>query len=149
MIAATIVVGFVAWAWAGNAAASTEGNFGNAVAANARYLTEDFSIPDANFSSSAPQNVTVWFYNYGNATVYINQVWISNITSVTSEQWSFATASLSSTTNPECKSNCLVVGVHSVANVTIDAGTTFVQNVTYEIKAHGLYGSSYTYDQIR
>lgn len=144
LIAVTIVIGFATWIWAGGAASSTEGNYGNAVAANVHYLDEQFSIVNANFSSTS---MTVWFYNYGNTTVYIMQVWATNASSAATGTWPYTTSTLSSTLNSNCNSKCLEVPVHSVASVTINTGNTISSTVTYEIKATGYYGNTYTYEQ--
>src|SRR5579875_3339975 len=99
LIAVTISVGFAAWAWATGAAVNSEKSYGSAVGNNASYLNENFLIVNTNFSSTATQSVTVWFYNSGNTVVYIKQIWISNVTTISSEQWSNTTTSLASTTN--------------------------------------------------
>ena len=147
LIAVTLSVGFAAWAWARSAAVNSESSYGNQVGASANYLDENFLIVNANFTSSAPQNVTVWFYNSGNTVVYIKQVFISNVTSGSSLQWS--NTSLSSLTTSICSSKCLVLPIKSVVPITLKVSTSFMVGVTYQIKALGLYGSTYSYMQTR
>jgi flagellin-like protein len=80
LIAITITVGFAAWAWVRSAALSSELNFGRAIGTNINCLSENFVIPNANFSSTKTNLVTVWFYNNGNGTVYVSSLTISNTT---------------------------------------------------------------------
>ncbi len=148
MIAVTIIVGFATWAWAGSAAINSEKSFGNAVAANISYLKESFVIVNANFSSSATQNVTLWLYNSGNTTVYIKQTWISNVTSVSSEAWTNTTSTLSSTYSAGC-GYCLVLPVGQITPIRLQVNTPFKTGVIYQFKALGLYGNTYTYQQVR
>ena len=148
MIAVTITVGFAAWAWARSAAVSSESNYGSAVASNSSYLKENFVIVNANFSSTATQNVTIWIYDNGNTAVYIKQIFISNVTSVSSLQWLYTTSSLS-TGGPTGCTSCLQVPVGYVAHITISANKAFKSGVTYQIEALGQYGNTYSYEQTR
>ena len=139
MIAVTLVVGFAAWSWASSAAVGSESAYGNALVSNISSLNERFSIVNANFSSS---KLTVWFYNNGNVTVYIKQVWISNVT------WTSTTTSLSSTSTPNC-GYCLKVPVGTIVPITLSVTTSFEAGVTYQMKGLGMYGNTYSYQQTR
>ncbi|MHB1907904.1 MAG: hypothetical protein ACYCQJ_03410 [Nitrososphaerales archaeon] len=136
MIGITVAVGFAAWAWASSAAVSSENNFGNSIGSNINYLKENFDIANVNFSSS--NEVTVWFYNAGNVTVYIQQIWISNST------WS--EAMIASSQN--CAS-CIKLSVGMVTPSTFTINTAFVSGSLYQFKALGEYGNTYTYQQTR
>ena len=140
MIAVTLVVGFAAWAWASSAAVNSENSYGNAIGSNINSLNEQFSVVNANFSSPLSTKLTVWFYNNGDVTVYIKQIWISNAT------WTNTTTSLSSTNTPNC-GYCLKLPVGNIACITLNVNTPFEAGVAYQMKALGMYGNTYSYLQ--
>jgi hypothetical protein len=82
LMAVTLAVGFAVWAWASNAALSSEKSFGNSVNTNAGCLNLGAVIVNANFSSTNANLVTLWFYNNGHGAVNISNINISNATSV-------------------------------------------------------------------
>src|SRR5579875_973675 len=118
MTGVTLAVGFGVWAWARTAATNSELNFGNAVGSNLNYLKENFEIINANFSSSATQNVTLWFYNPGNTTVYIAQIIVSNVSSTS--PWTATNQSRLSqvNSNPSC-GYCLKLPVGKVTLIQL------------------------------
>jgi hypothetical protein len=171
MVGVTLSVGFAAWAWARSAAVSSECNFGISISSNTNYLKENYVIVNVNFSSSATQNVTVWLYNSGNNTVYIKQMWISNVTSTS--QWSNSTSRLTPTagstigmisySSPKVQIQtascggssattscyCLTLPAGQVTPVELKANHSFVSGIIYQFKALGAYGTTYTYQQAR
>jgi hypothetical protein len=136
LIAITLAIGFAAWAWSASAAASSERSYGTSIGSNINYLKEDFNIVNVNFSST--NKVTVWFYNTGNVTVYIQQLWISNST------WS--ETMLASSQN--CGS-CIQLPTGTVTPSTFTINTGFAVGASYQFKALGKYGNTYTYEQTR
>jgi len=147
MIGITLAVGFAAWAWARGAAQNSELNFGNAVGTNINYLKENFEVVYVNFSSSATQSATVWIYNNGNTTVYIKQIWISNVTSSFSQTFT----NLNSTKTSQFNCYCLQVHSQTVASITLSltSPTVFASGVVYQFKALGVYGNTNTFQQTR
>jgi len=147
MIGITIAVGFATWAWARSSAQSSELNFGNAIGSNINYLKENFETVNVNFSSSAQQSATLWFYNSGNTTVYVKQIWISNITSSFSQ--TFTTLNSTKTTQFNCY--CLEIHPQSVAFITLslNSPTVFHTGVVYQFKSLGVYGNTNTFQQTR
>ena len=84
MMAVTLVVGFAVWFWANSAASTAETNFGSQVNSNVNCLKVNFVIINANFSSSNPSSVTLWFYNLANNTeINLSSVSISGNSSST------------------------------------------------------------------
>lgn len=144
MIAVTIAVGFATWAWARSSASNSESNLGNAIGQNINYLKENFVIINANYSSTSNQYVTLWFYNSGNTTVYIKQVWISNVTST--EPWTYTNSSLS-TGGPSGCTTCLKLTIGAITYVKLNANTALKSGVVYQFKALGQYGNTYSYQQ--
>jgi flagellin-like protein len=129
LIGFTIAIGFAAWSWARSSAISTENSFGNEINGNINYLNERFEIANANFST---QTVSVWFLNYGNTTVTVKQLWVSNST------W----------TSPPFAIN-LQVAQGGLRIATINAGTAFKIGSSYQFKATGQYGNVNYYQQVR
>jgi len=148
MIAATLAVGFAAWSWASSTAVNSENVYGKSVASNISYLNELFTISNANFSSIASQNVSVWIYNSGNLPVNIKQIWISNTTAVSGEQWSNTTTKLSNTNIPNC-GHCLTVPPGTVKSIMLKVSTPFKSGVLYQFKILGQYGNTYSYEQTK
>jgi flagellin-like protein len=146
MIGVTLAVGFAAWDWARSAAVSSENTFGNAIVSNMNYLKENYVIVNANFSATATQNVTLWFFNSGNATVYIKQTLISNVSSTS--PWTNSTSKLSSTNTAGC-GFCLKLPVGQITQIQLKVNTAFKAGVIYTVKAVGQYGNTYTYQQAR
>ncbi|MHB8565869.1 MAG: archaellin/type IV pilin N-terminal domain-containing protein [Nitrososphaerales archaeon] len=147
MIAVTIAVGFATWAWAKSSAQNSELNFGNAIGSNINYLKENFEAVNANFSSSSPQSATLWLYNNGNTTVYIKQIWISNITSSFSQTFT----SLNSTKTYQFNCYCLEIHSQSVVSITLSltSPSVFQSGVVYQFKSLGVYGNTNTFQQTR
>jgi hypothetical protein len=119
MIAVTITVGFAAWAWARSAAVGAEKNYGSAIGQNINCLSENFVIPNANFSSTNPKLVTVWFYNNGNGTVYVSSISISNSTGT----WTYTSGST------------VIVKTGAGNSTTYNVGTSFKPGILYTFKA--------------
>jgi hypothetical protein len=129
LIAITIAIGFAAWAWARSTAVNSESNYSNQVSGNINYLNERFEIVNANFST---QSVSVWFLNYGNTTVTVKQLWVSNST------WTSAPFLVN-----------LQVGAGALKLSTINVGTSFKIGTAYQFKATGQYGNVNFYQQVR
>ena len=84
MMAVTLAVGFAVWFWATGAASTAETNFGSQVNSNVNCLKVNFVIINANFSSTNPSTVTLWFYNLANNTeISLSSVSISGNSSTT------------------------------------------------------------------
>jgi hypothetical protein len=171
MLGVTISVGFAVWAWARSAATGSENSFGfYSIGTSVNTTNEKLAIVNANFSGTATQNVTVWFLNYGGSVAYVNQVWISNVTSITAEQWTNATQNIcvsnAGTTlncgsqtklkvNCRSSTSCLSTGYFaqipagSIKMVTFRVNSPFKITVLYEFKVLTIYGNSYTYQQTR
>src|SRR5579862_6038601 len=83
LLGVTLAVGFAVWAWASNAALSSERNFGNAIAVNTNCLNLGITIINANFNGTAAyaKLVTLWFYDNGHGNLNISNIQISNVTS--------------------------------------------------------------------
>ena len=152
MVALTITVGFATWAWANGSATHNESNINGAVVNNLNQLNENYAIVYANFPSSPTQNITVWFYNYGTSTLYIKQVWVSNVTDlmpITTLPLVNTTTHIVPTTNGFCSSKCLVVPASSTVSANLKITSNFQSGILYQIKAVAYYGTSYTYQQMR
>ncbi len=150
MIGVTLAVGFAAWAWASGAASSSEKSFGNSVSCNMNYLNEHFSIINVNYTS--PSSVTVWFYNYGNTSVYIKEIIASNITSISGDSWSdpiTGTNSIVPCANYASVSYYTKLPAGTVTPVTFQVSVTLISGVIYQFEALGIYGTTYTYQQTR
>lgn len=148
MIAVTLAVGFAAWSWASSTAVSSENVYGKSVASNISYLNERFVISNANFSATTGQNVSVWIYNDGNLTVNIKQIWISNTTAASGEQWSNTTTKLSNSNIPNC-GHCLTIPPGTVKSIMLKVSTPFKSGVLYQFKILGQYGNTYSYQQTK
>jgi len=146
MIGVTIAVGFATWDWARGAAVGSENTFGNAIVSNMNYLKEKYVIVNAKFSATATQNVTLWFFNSGNTTVYIKQTLISNVSNTS--PWTNSTLKLSSTNTAGC-GYCLKLPVGQITQIQLKVNSAFKSGVIYTIKAVGQYGNTYTYQQAR
>ena len=147
LLSVTFTVGIATGMWVRGANLSALGNLQSAFVSNGNWYKETFVIANANFSVSKPQNVTLWFYNNGNSTVYIKSLTISNVT-VSSESWSSSTSSFSRVNTPGC-GYCLQLSPHTPTAVMFKINTTFKSGVTYEFTAVGEYGTSISYLQIR
>jgi hypothetical protein len=132
LLGVTIVIGLAAFAWSRSTAVASENSYGNAIGSNINYLKENFNIVNVNFSST--NKATVWFYNTGNVTVTISQLWISNST------WSEAMLSSPTTIS-------LPIGQVTPSTFTIN--TQFTTGGLYQFKALGKYGNIYTFQQTR
>ncbi len=146
LIAVTLVIGFAAWAWASGAAASSESSLGNSVSCNILYMKENFVIVNANFSSTNSEKVTVWFYNNGNTTVYIQDLWISN------SSWSsnpFTGTSQINTCNSGTSTYLTSIPAGNVSALTVQSSTALTSGSTYQFKALGVYGNTYTFQQAK
>jgi hypothetical protein len=80
LMGVTLAVGFAVWAWASNAAISSEKSFGNSIGINSNCLNLGLVIVNANFSSTNANLVTLWFYNNGHGAVNLTNIMISNST---------------------------------------------------------------------
>lgn len=136
MLGVTMAIGFGVWAWASGAAVGAERNFGNSINSNIACLNENFIIPNANFSSSSNNLVTVWFYNTGNGTVNLSNVLVTNST------WTFLAYFTSS--NQSLPSG----GIHSYL---LNVHTSFTKGAMYTFKGVAKCQGSITanYQQVR
>jgi len=151
MIAVTLTVGFAAWAWARSAAQASENSLNGSFAGNINYLRENFIVINANFSGATNQNVTVWFYNFGNTTVFIKLVYASYVNS--SAPWTTTNSSdltKVKVTNPSC-GYCLQIPAGTVTpyQLKISVSYQFKSGGLYQFKAVGLYGNIPTYQQTK
>src|SRR5579875_158734 len=147
LVSATHAVGLAVGIWARGDNTSILNSLQNGFSSNSNGYKEMFVLANANFTSSKPQNVTLWFYNNGNSTVYIKSLTISNIT-VPSESWSNYTTNLSRTNIAGC-GYCLQLSPHTPTPVMFKVNTSFKSGVTYQFKAVGEYGTSEVYTQTR
>jgi hypothetical protein len=80
LIGATLAVGFAVWAYARSASSNAEKNFASEINTNVDCLNANFVIINANFNSTNPSIVTLWFYNTGSYEIHLSNVVISSST---------------------------------------------------------------------
>jgi hypothetical protein len=141
LMGVTLAVGFAVWAWASNAALSSERNFGNSIAVNTNCLNLGLTVINANFNSSAAyaKLVTLWVYNNGHGNENISNIQISNVSS--GGNWVFVYGFQQSKTNTTGRVTWFGFAGNGstpavpIKSITINVNTFLTPNRLYNFQA--------------
>lgn len=151
IIAVTIVAGGAVFFYVNSQAAIQEQRLGEANSSYLNFLNERFVTVNANFSSN---KVTIWFYNNGNLTTKIQQIWIWNTTRSLYVAYNSSGVFSGSSSYPvSLESPVLPISLPSGSTqkitLTLPGTLTFNAGRTYYIHAVAQYGNTYTYFQVK
>ncbi len=153
LIAVTIIAGMGVFSYVNSQAGVSEKRLGDSTSSYLNFVNEKYLTVNANFSA---KKVTIWFYNSGNLTTTIKQIWIWNSTRslyVAYNSTLVFSGATSYTPVSSYESPALPLtlpkGATVMVTLTLPGTLTFNDGKTYYIQSLAAFGNTYLYYQVK